>query len=545
MSDDPIVNPFPSVRGVDRHRQSGKWRARIRVDRVDHNLGLFDTHAEAVAARQAAEVRLLAPPPTPEAIRADLLNRVRTLYAQQGIGALSSTFLEKQKGDLYNKLRSVGLKQPQLLAEMGVTQEEYARWADANQTYAGKSRPRWTWELAIEEAKAVKEKLGDLPTEDWFRKNGFSSLVSIVFKSGHTFEDLRRAVGCFSTSTFVESRNGLRWRSRPEACMSDFLHARGIEHKKGRAYPPEFGQRFGKRGGQYDLHFFSPIHSNWTDVEIWGDGLGKLSGGRYERTRRQKEEWRAGDPNFLGIEYANCLTDTKLTEILRPYIGDIEPHNFEKAHDRHIETAHWSNADELLKTCQQIAAMQPDGIFPGESWLRKRGKYENRDGETYNSLAVYVNRRLGGVRNVREILGQGHASTTAWTPKSLIESWRSFEQRWGYTPVQAAWRYQNGGSIEARREAAKLCAAAERQGVLDECKRAVAPSKVKWTIESTTEAWHRFVTQHGRTPSECMSASQRAKLPKAVTDEATRIYDAARRLGLLATLRGAPQPVGP
>ena len=189
---------------------------------------------------------------------------------------------------------------------------------------------------------------------------------------------------------FYNSRVGIRWRSRPEAGLSNFLYARGIEHKRGERYPDGYSKQSGRAHGRYDLHFRSNA-GEWIDVEIWGDLPDAYSHGRYRRTREFKEAWRAGDPNFLGLQYQDCLSDGRLAVLLQPYIRVIEPFRFDKPQDRQIETAHWSDADEFLETCRQLAADMPDGIFPSEEWLRKRGRYASRTGDAYNTIAVRVN----------------------------------------------------------------------------------------------------------------------------------------------------------
>jgi hypothetical protein len=44
--------------GVSMHKRSGLWRARIRIDGVEHSLGYFKTVEAAASAREAAETRL-------------------------------------------------------------------------------------------------------------------------------------------------------------------------------------------------------------------------------------------------------------------------------------------------------------------------------------------------------------------------------------------------------------------------------------------------------------------------------------------------------
>jgi hypothetical protein len=53
----------------------------------------------------------------------------------------------------------------------------------------------------------------------------------------------------------------------------------------------------------------------------------------------------------------------------------------------------------------------PDGKFPTEEWLRKRGRWADRPGEPYNTLSVYIKQWIGGVRKLRLLLDQEEAST--------------------------------------------------------------------------------------------------------------------------------------
>jgi hypothetical protein len=500
-------------------------------------LGLFQTAEAASTAVTAAALSL---PPAPPVLsideqRAELLTVVRLLYEQHGIQALATPFLEKQLGALYTRLRAVGLKQAELLAELGLT-EAYAAWKLSSRTYRGSTKPQWTWEVAIERAREVTEREGDLPTVQWFRLNGYSSLVVAVHKSGRTWGDLREALGSFATSPFYESRNGNRWRSRPEASLSNFLYARGIEHKRGERYPDHYAKQTGRQRGYFDLHFVSATGA-WIDVEIWGDLPDNLTKGRYASTRAMKEAYNATNPHFLGLQYQDCLSDAKLAELLAPYLGHVEPFRFDKPHDRAIETAHWSDADELLETCRALANDMSDGIFPAEDWLRKRGKHANRAGPQYSTLATRVTEWLGGTRQVRRILNQGDASTISWTPDSAIEAWRDFHAKHGMTPSQynGARRRLNLPS-EIVKEARRIYAAAKWYDMLKTA-RAGHSTRAKWTEETTAAAWHRFVSNHGVIPSQCMSAVRRQSMPKAVCDEATRIYAAALRLGIIATLK--------
>lgn len=48
------------VRGVDRNKETGKWRARIFINGIEYHLGYFEHKEEAYAARKEAEINLLA-----------------------------------------------------------------------------------------------------------------------------------------------------------------------------------------------------------------------------------------------------------------------------------------------------------------------------------------------------------------------------------------------------------------------------------------------------------------------------------------------------
>lgn len=465
----------------------------------------------------------------------ELLQEVRALYRTHGIEALSTPFLEKRR--IYSLLLKAGLYQPTLLIEMGLA-DEYAHWKSTSRKYRGVVRLALTWDQAIQKANEFKAQFGDLPTLEWFRRNGHTSLANAVYRSGHSFEDLRAAVGSFANSQFRESGAGIRWRSYPEASLSDFLYARGIIHKRGERYDQKYSEQTGRHHGTYDLHFKTK-DDRWIDVEIWGDLPDKLTNGRYGVTRKAKEDWHKDKADFLGIQYKDCLSDERLTLILQPYIGVVEPFQFDKPQDRYIETAHWTDADELIETCRQFAATMPDGIFPGESWLRKRGKYANRPGETYNTLAIRVHQWLGGTRAVRKLLGHGAASTIKWTATTAIQAWRDFEAEYGLSPT-TMFNPERSKTFpdEVLKRAQAIRQAAVRHGVLNEARKGKTARKTIWTEEVTIAAWRNFEKLHGISPSSCTSLRRRNIVPRELSDEATRIYSAARKLGLLETIRG-------
>lgn len=293
----------------------------------------------------------------------------------------------------------------------------------------------WTWEKIVNTAHEVIKKEGHLPPAAKFQAAGYAMLIYGLYKHGKTWADLQEATNSFTTSSFVPSRSGIRWRSHPEASLSNFLFARGIPHQKGKKYPDDYGKSSGKTYGYYDIFFTDKLGCG-INVEIWGNKPNGHNEENYALVRAGKEKYNHHRKDFLGINYTECFSDKALTEILVPYIGIIEPYIFKNAHDPLLETAHWSNADELLETCRQIAANQPDGKFPTEDWLRKRGRWANREGIAYNTVAVYSKLWIGGTRKVRELLGQAEESTLQWDTQKAITAYENFYKLYGKTPSQ-------------------------------------------------------------------------------------------------------------
>ena len=266
-------------RGVSLDKSTGKWAAYIRRNGKRQFLGLFETPEAASAAYGDMDARLGGAAPDRKMV---LLDAARALYNEHGLSALTTDFLNKS-GVSEGKLRRVGLSHAGLLAELGLA-DEYSSWRGANFTYAGKKKPRWNWARAIDVARDLIAREGDLPTVQWCREreNGYSQLTNIVHRLGKDWEDLRVAVGLPATvmksgrPRYFDSRSGIRWRSRPEACLSNFLYARGIKHKRGKRYPEDYAKISGRKYGRYDLHFLRPS-GEWVDVEIWGDIPDKFS----------------------------------------------------------------------------------------------------------------------------------------------------------------------------------------------------------------------------------------------------------------------------
>lgn len=391
---------------------------------------------------------------------ADLLAYCRRLYEEQGFAAFSFKSLKRHEG-LYTSLYRRGLAIKTLIRRLGLESEYRAHRLGTPLIRGGRHQRRWSWERVVEGASTIKVELGFLPPAGWFRENGHQSLVQCLYRLGKTWEELRQAVGDSASGIFVESRNGIRWRSHPEASLSNFLFARGIEHRRGDRYPEGYEVASGRAYGMYDLHFRAG--DRWIDVEIWGDNPGGHDAVEYQAKRKSKEEFNKTNPNFLGIHYEDCYSDERLCSALAPYIGIIIPFRFERPTDPIIQSTHWSNTDELLECCREIAQQMPDGKFPTEDWLRKRGKHADRAGPSYNTVSVYIKLWFGGIRQLRTLLGQAHHSTTIWTRDGVAAAWLDFWNTHGLTPNQVrahAKRSQAVFSPDLIRRAGRLESAA-------------------------------------------------------------------------------------
>lgn len=377
--------------------------------------------------------------------REQLLCECRKLYERKGITAFSFKSLKREK--LYFPLYQKGLKLADVIQELGL-EDDYQRHRESQPIRpGGRETFRWTWDRVVKTARKVAESEGSLPAAAWFQANGHGAMVYSIYNSlGRTWADLRAALQDFSNSNFVESRNAMRWLSHAEASLSNFLYARGIGHRKGGRYADGYAEQSGHRYGLYDITFLA-ADGRWIDVEVWGDrplGLGE----EYSAKRAVKETFnRDNNPHFLGIAHQACYVEEVLTAILEPYIGRIEPFRFDKPTDPLIHTTHWSNADELLEYARHLADTMPDGRFPTEEWLRKRGKWVDRPGDAYNTLSVYIKLWLGGVRNLRRLIEQEHVSTIKWTREKAIEAYKTFYERHGMTPDYARHRYVRKGDI--------------------------------------------------------------------------------------------------
>jgi hypothetical protein len=382
-------------------------------------------------------------------VESDFLQALDIVYNREGASALS--FDRLKEINLYYPLYGFGWSLEKIYHRYGISSEHF-REKRRERKINAQGHIDWNEEKIYEIWDIMVEYYGYVPTAVEIRED-FSQFGSIFSKMGEldiSIDKIRSKYpenkygpnfnktsvtiegkplkGFKNRTRWTDSVNGMRWHSKAEARVSNFLYARGINHKKGELYPDDYSANSDYSRGWYDIHF-EDINGRIIDLEIWGN-----MDEDYAKKRKAKEEFNVENPNFLGIDYNQC-TENGLTDVFEPYIGIIQPFIFIKPEHKVIQTSFWTDADELIDTCRLLASQQSDGIFPSEQWLRKRGGFKDRDGETYNTLAIYITRYLGGMKNLRRILGEGSGRRTKWNRESVLLALDKWMDDYGINPL--------------------------------------------------------------------------------------------------------------
>lgn len=376
------------------------------------------------------------------------LEALDDVYRSEGFDGLSTKRLNELK--LYFPLYHLGWNQQKICHRYGMTTEE---WKLRKKKISNQSKGHIDWnENKIYEIwDILVQHYGYVPTANEVRQEfpKYQSLFGAMTelrisidqvramypsqKYGPNFNLITTTIdgqpikGFKNHTRWTESVNGMRWHSRAEASVSNFLYGRGIHHKKGELYGEEYSRDSDYSRGWYDIHFEAQ-DGRYIDLEIWGN-----MDENYARKRRAKEKYNSNNPNFLGIDFDDC-TEFGLTKAFEPYIGIIEPYIFDKPEHRVIQTSFWTDAEEVIETCRWLAGQQSDGIFPPESWLRKRGKYKNRSGETYNTLGIYIEKYVGGMINLRRILEEPNQRHLKWNRDSVLAALDEWMEEYCISP---------------------------------------------------------------------------------------------------------------
>lgn len=292
---------------------------------------------------------------------------------------------------------------------------------------------KWTEVKVRETAQHLIEEHGFIPSVEWLQQNelwGFSDAIRNRFGG---IEAYRSKFGVSGEIKLNVSRANLILDSFAECCFSNFLWARKIEHSKGKRYPPEYSQFSGKALGRYDIEFVATKENfagKLISVEIWG---GSTTGHRkieYEETKQAKIAFHKDNLNFLSMSYIDCYDEDKLIEILSPYLADMSVLQLEKDHDSKFVSSQLTLADSVLQRCQFVIDHIEGGILPGTNWFARLPPYENRitedwEPKTYGNIVEHL-QKLGGIRKIRDILGQSEHNMSDWTAAKVIRALADF-----------------------------------------------------------------------------------------------------------------------
>lgn len=166
------------------------------------------------------------------------------------------------------------------------------------------------------------------------------------------------------------------------------------------------------------------------------------------------------------------------------------------------------------------------------------GVWANRTGPAYNTIAIYARTWFGGVRNLRRLLNQSHASTKTWERDSAIEAYRCFYEKHGLTPSQVRRRGSApGGQVdeEVFREAGRLVSAVSKyasgaaavQRLLN-----IEPSRSKrWSREAIIREIGSVIAEWNLSPSQLLYDHRRGVrvLAELQCRELSQLIDAAGR----------------
>jgi hypothetical protein len=203
-------------------------------------------------------------------------------------------------------------------------------------------------------------------------------------------------------------------QSQSEVCFVNFLYSRGIEQYKGEKYTDDYNELY-ERSGIYDRQFIGRIgvyENKKIYVEIWGGSKNRSRQEDYNNKRKQKEDYHKNKTNiiFLGIEHEDCYSESKLEEILKPYIGIIQPTHFINEEQRKISCVKWHLLYDIRKGCEYIFTHNNNEL-PTINWMRRTNNYkdiERYDWEICDKFDIinfsYKIDTFGGIKKVKEYI---------------------------------------------------------------------------------------------------------------------------------------------
>ncbi len=343
---------------------------------------------------------------------ADILEKakkqLKRLYEEKGIEVLNTEFLQGNHPEIYRIIFTNSRNTFESIAIYLECIDEYKTYRSDQITKKANRNIR-TKDKFDEECSEIFNKYGYFPGASILRNNGYGMFVSDLYKKGYSTLDELNLKFKVNVDTKYIARNGFKMDSEYETSLVNYLYSRGIDMSKGRKYTNNYSELTGK-GAIYDLHLISPISNEEISIEVWGGARGHRSReqqDKYDKKRRMKELSHKDNSNFLGINGEDCHNEDKLTSILEPYIGIIEPYVFADERDKIIHYSKWNLTDNLERGAKYICDKL--GRIPSGQWILRKAKYKDRkrnDWEitpTFNITTFFhALQRFGGIGKLRQ-----------------------------------------------------------------------------------------------------------------------------------------------
>lgn len=362
------------------------------------------------------------------------INCVKALYEREGLEVFSWNWLRDHGySNVVKRCRRNKMSPDDVARACGVDPSPLAAQRRINSVETC-GRTSWTegtvWQ-AIDEV--INEHNGSMPSWDWLRLNGSAPMLYAMHRFGISTATVEKERPGAYHHTRLTCRQGLKWDSYPETMLSNFFYGRGFDVHNGSRYPPEYAAFSGRSSGRYDMHIIAseaPNRGKRLLIEIWGGGQ-TCNREEYEKTRKLKEAFHAGNTLFVGIDFMDCYSEDVLKARFAPFIGLPGVVRVAREADRCVPSIHWTMADEVVDKCRTICDNMDDKRLPALAWFTKAGRFKGRDvfpweADLYRSSATFGSQcTMIGMNNLRKILKQD-TTCTQWSIQTAEECIKSF-----------------------------------------------------------------------------------------------------------------------
>lgn len=387
-------------------------------------------------------------------------SKLKELYQEFGATALICSWLcdhgHRKLYDIYS--HSDGCSLQKLTKKWGI----YDEWKVAKQIYrkqrppdvVNKEKPIWTSQKIDETMKFIIKKYGFLPPSG-FIDDELGNLrkfhAALYNNGGLEYYKEKYAIIDRLRNYDVLKR---RFRSFPEAALSNWLISKQIIPDMGEKYPQSY-KEFSGKSAWYDMHFWSPILRIKVNIEIWG-GPGKNSPGSeiYIKQKEDKISFHGNDITFMHLNYEKCFDLAYLELLFMPYIGmrpiynDVNKHVF--------DPTKWSLSEELLVKGKDICSHFSNGLLPTTTWFSRKDNHLGRviepwEPNTWGGFMDDVN-KIGGIGKLLMLLGQKEYTkyTNRITKSETLIGIQDIYEKYGKTIKALSQRNDNTDELRNR-----------------------------------------------------------------------------------------------